>query len=51
MDITKCFGDNCPIREHCIRFTAPMGEYRQSIFAEIHYDDDTKNCEYYWEEE
>lgn len=31
-DITKCDGNNCPIRAHCWRFTAPDSE-QQSWFV------------------
>lgn len=33
-DITKCPGDNCPVKERCYRFTAPSSIH-QSYFAEL----------------
>ncbi len=29
-DISKCFGANCPIRETCYRYTAPLSRGNQS---------------------
>lgn len=34
MDITKCEGTNCPIKEKCFRFTAKADEY-QSVFVDV----------------
>lgn len=25
-DVAKCAGINCPIREHCLRYTMPVGD-------------------------
>lgn len=42
-DITKCLGDNCPIKESCYRYTSEADEWQSySNF----YDKETKNCEY-----
>ena len=30
MDGTKCEGKDCPFKEECYRFTAPVNEYGQS---------------------
>ena len=29
-DITMCIPHNCPVKDKCYRFTAPVNEYRQS---------------------
>lgn len=34
-DITKCSGENCPIKEKCFRFTAETEPLWQSYFLEI----------------
>jgi len=46
MDITKCSGENCPMKESCYRFTAEAGQM-QSYFIEPPIKDG--KCEYYWE--
>jgi len=47
-DITKCTGDNCPIKESCYRFTAEKSE-RQIYFFTPPFDGfDGKTCEMYW---
>ena len=45
-DISKCTGEECPLKETCYRFTSPAGMY-QSFFM----TPPIKNgkCEYYWE--
>ena len=44
-DISKCTGEECPLKETCYRFTSPAGMY-QSFFM----TPPIKNgkCEYYW---
>ena len=56
-DITKCMGQNCPIKEKCYRFTAQTNEFRQAYFTEIpgKWQDDVLNkkvweCEMFWGE-
>lgn len=56
-DITKCSGENCPIKEKCYRFTTQSNEFRQSYFVEIpgKWQDDVLNkkvweCEMFWGE-
>lgn len=46
--ITKCSGENCPIREHCYRFTFKSSE--QSCFTETPGKkvDDKFTCDMYW---
>lgn len=45
-DITKCKGDDCPIKEGCFLFTAKADKYRQSYFAESPIKDG--KCDMYW---
>ena len=33
MDISKCNGINCPIRNKCFRFTAIASEFHQSYIS------------------
>ena len=34
-DITKCYGDDCPIKNKCYRYTAFANYDQQSYFTEI----------------
>ena len=50
MDICKCSGANCPVKEKCYRFTAPASQY-QSYFVipPIKTTEEGKlDCEHYW---
>lgn len=44
-DITKCKGNNCPLKNTCYRFTAPSDRY-QSFFLEVPYKEG--KCEQFW---
>lgn len=33
-EITKCTGENCPIKDDCKRFTLEDNKYHQSYFSE-----------------
>lgn len=48
-DITKCRGDNCPLKEQCYRHTTIEG-ILQSYFTESPFEQlgDEIKCEYYW---
>lgn len=50
-DITMCEGLSCPLKESCHRFTANKNELYQSYFVDIPYDNEKKECKYYWKEE
>ena len=53
MDICKCNGNNCPVKEECFRFTAPASEFRQSYFLSSPIkttEDGGLDCEHYWGE-
>jgi len=45
-DITKCSGENCPMKESCYRYTAEA-DTMQSYFIEPPIKDG--KCEHYWE--
>ena len=46
-DITKCVGTDCPLKESCYRYLAPVTEWRQSWFCECPLKDG--KCDMYWE--
>lgn len=46
-DITKCTGTDCPIKENCYRFTAPVSDWNQSWFFECPLKDG--ECDMYYE--
>lgn len=47
-DITKCNAENCPQKEICYRFNAPSNDMWQSYFVETPYDQEKKECKYYY---
>lgn len=47
-DISKCASESCPIRDTCYRFTSTPSPFRQA-YADFKYDEETKNCDYYWD--
>lgn len=47
-DITMCDDNNCPLRESCYRFNAPVNEWRQSYFAESPNKNNDDKCPEYW---
>jgi hypothetical protein len=48
-DITMCEkGVDCPLKEHCYRYNAPVNKYRQSYFQVPPYDSESGDCDYYW---
>ena len=49
MDITKCKGTNCPLKDSCYRFTATENEVLQAYFVEPPIKDG--KCEMYWGEQ
>jgi hypothetical protein len=46
MDISKCKGKDCPLKETCYRYTAESSDY-QAYFTEIPYDITTNSCDYH----
>jgi len=47
-DITKCVGTDCPVKETCYRFTAPVTDFQQSWFCNCPLKD--SKCDMYWGE-
>ncbi len=45
VDISKCVGKDCPIKEKCYRFKAQSGE-RQIYLDNVPWDGEM--CDYYW---
>jgi hypothetical protein len=48
MDITKCTGEGCPLKESCYRFTSDIS-MMQSYFFTPPFENDT--CDMYWGEQ
>lgn len=48
MDITKCNGKDCPLKESCYRYTASKSLRWQSYFAVTPYDFKEGTCKHYW---
>lgn len=46
VDLCKCEGTGCPLKETCYRFTAYDDLY-QSYFTDVPYDESKKECERY----
>lgn len=46
-DISKCTGEDCPMKDNCYRFTANASEFMQSYFMNAPIKED-KTCDYYW---
>lgn len=44
-DITKCKGNNCPLKDKCYRFTS-TSSYYQSYFVGIPYENG--KCDFFW---
>lgn len=44
LDITKCAGDDCPVKEQCLRFMVPSHLYYQSWGA-FAFDPDRQECD------
>ena len=41
-----CRGENCELKETCYRYTAPIDEFRQSVFTETPTE---KPCKHFWD--
>jgi hypothetical protein len=51
-DISKCSGEDCPVKETCYRYTAPVSDYSQSYFFTPPITKEEEiSCDYYWENE
>jgi hypothetical protein len=52
-DITKCPGDECPVKDHCVRFITPYNEHLQAYFFKPpgkRNEDGKWECEMFWGE-
>ena len=47
MDISKCEGGHCHLKNKCFRYTAIPDKYHQAYFAEIPIGA-AKECKYFW---
>ena len=48
-DITRCCGQDCPLQETCLRYTASVYG-RQDFFTHLPYDFVGSHCNYYWDD-
>lgn len=48
-DITKCKGNDCPVKSECHRYTASESPYMQSFFVVSPFDQETKSCDHFWD--
>lgn len=49
MDISMCKNSSCPLHTTCFRFLATPDRYMQT-YGGFTYDEETKKCDYYWED-
>lgn len=49
VDISKCEGTDCPLKEKCYRYLAKPDEHLQAYFTIPPYSSETKSCEYFWD--
>ena len=47
MDISKCIGKGCNIKEKCYRYTAPSSDYQS--YSEFWLTRKKGECEYFWD--
>lgn len=47
-DISKCTGENCPVKEHCYRFTSKEGQYQSYVIAPYEIKDGEFTCDIYF---
>jgi len=43
-----CLGNNCPLKETCLRFKGERNPYGQSMFTKVPLKEDN-TCDYYYE--
>jgi hypothetical protein len=48
-DISMCWGENCPLKNDCYRFTAKASQW-QYYFTSIPFDHEKHECEFYMED-
>lgn len=52
IDITKCKGIGCPLKDDCYRYTAKDSGILQSWFTDNNIGEETDDgfeCEYFWQ--
>lgn len=49
-DISKCNGDNCPLKDTCYRYTSEPSEFRQAWLGNPPVQEDG-TCKLYWKTE
>lgn len=47
MDISKCKGTNCALKDNCYRYLAESNEIHQSYLIDVPFEND--KCEFFWE--
>lgn len=48
-DISKCGNEECPVKERCYRYTAPVGEYQSWLFINSDKLKKGEECEMFWD--
>jgi len=48
MDITKCSGDKCPIKDKCYRYLADESEYQSYVLDPHEIKDGVFTCDLFW---
>lgn len=47
-DISMCVGENCKLREKCIRYTSKKNGIYQSYLEMTPYDKKSMDCDFFW---
>ena len=52
-ELDKCFGNDCPAKEICVRYTSPPNDEMQYYFLEPPFkiEDDELKCDMFWGED
>ena len=48
LDVTRCPGGACPLRQRCLRYRA-IADERQERFGAVPYDDEARACALFWD--
>jgi hypothetical protein len=48
LDVTRCPGGSCPLRQRCYRYRA-VPDGRHDRFGAVPFDDDAGSCELWWD--
>lgn len=48
-DISKCVGTDCPLKNRCLRYTAPSSDFNQSYLLSVPFTQNslTSTCNYF----